>query len=773
MATPEELSKLLAELKAQQKELNDEKRGVKRVNPNRLQGMEVQLEYLAGQIAAVEAEIAKVEATPEFKHLEELKAEQSVLDGISFRDKTPEQKVRTKELQEEINSLRPAVVEEPTAPTTPSPVEVVTEAPVATQGQATPSGPNIGPRGPLPESDINTLITSAARQWYSENFGILPSQVTAAQIESFDTLVGKALDDANAFPRTEEHIAAFIKAFFFGIDSLAPGEENSILIEELFKTKAFQEAHGLATLTLIENGVAQGLRQLDAEAGPSYTEVRKQLRGALQAIGVDLSSDESLLWLDNKIKNIIQQTTDAVLDDAFYTNIIDWDVAWDAMDEFITAETANGKEGVIDAIEQFTGTPSNQTLLDDWLDASDIAFNNKHILGGQLSEFERLWAVADTDETFGEFLQSQGGGHSPQILADVRTISSGQDSPTGRKAAFQKAARRAGILPENPTQAQLLAVNNAFNQLENDYADALLTDPSTSFATMMNEALTTIPRPEVTTKREASRFGVLPPGFMPDMAFKEAVDRLEDRVGKEDFATLADGIRSRKKEIEGLQTELEGFIGDDVNASEIQAEIDTLQAQTDKMISQTQEKAGDITIATQLMNNPQLAQAFASGSEESLRFTAGQLGLSKEEAGQLVTSQGRQGLVDTSKGVAGINIPSFAADPEVVAASKAERDAALAIQQKNTVFTDSLSPAGRAAKNAQTALEASKDFDPTTTGSTSFEANPDIESTGPIPETSVAPLAPVKTPEEIAAEEEAKRIKIANSAPRGTGRTVR
>ena len=130
MATPEELRKLLAELEAQQKKLNDEKRGVKRVNPNRLQGMEVQLEYLAGQIAAVEAEIAKVEATPEFKHLEELKAEQSVLDGISFRDKTPEQKVRTKELQEEINSLRPAVVEEPTAPTTPSPVEVVTEPPV-------------------------------------------------------------------------------------------------------------------------------------------------------------------------------------------------------------------------------------------------------------------------------------------------------------------------------------------------------------------------------------------------------------------------------------------------------------------------------------------------------------------------------------------------------------------------------------------------------------------------------------------------------------------
>ena len=533
---------------------------------------------------------------------------------------------------------------------------------------------------------IQEMWKQATAEYLSSNFRRQSiDTVTPAQIQEFKNQVMSVLKstEIGAWPLAPEHLEAHVKARYIGPANTAADDPLRGLIVDTFKNNDDSAKAALLTgynlATVFESPRYQLAPKEGDDGPPSRRAIRTELLASLGANTVDdlaeaLKDIEGIdkayvaKWVQDKITDISNYITESAWAVFDAEGILDWNVSYEVFDEVLAEIKQDGIKIIIE--DKKAETPeTRQSILEDWIDdvADELNLEPYEVvlLSGALGDFENEWGKIGGGVEFKTFLyDTKNRGMVERIIKDNRSMLDGTNDKKGREALFQREARRLGYFPEGATDETIRYVNEMFEELEKDFIDKRITDPTASFKDIMGIKIATMDKPiseEERKRRERSQFGATPPGFslregMSAAGLREAVDRLEDRVGPTDALgamNFAQGIRNDQEDLANMKADYEanfgGLSADEFpeEAAAAQADIDALQVSIDKKIEMGKQGVMDRDVAVIMRDNPSVSRAFASGNVDSLTEIARALGYSEELVQHLVRGQKTQGLPDT------------------------------------------------------------------------------------------------------------------------------
>ena len=394
------------------------------------------------------------------------------------------------------------------------------------------------------------------------------------------------------------------------------------------------------------------------DAGPKRDWVKKRLIDALQESHPDI--DLSTAQADK----FLTATATTIVDQAERVGALTpgWDEAFITVDNMIDDIIIKDTDAIVSTMDIRT----NEDIVENWIELQGFDDTIESTLLSNISEFIEAWKldpeVIETNQSLENFMTEKGTVQAPLINQAAIDRISGTENATTAWGMYRREAIKRGLLPKDPTGAQIKSVNDGFHAFYTEYTDAKVRDPLTNFKAMMGENLNALPDATEVTRRDKSRMGSLPPGFDPNKAMYDSITRLEDRVGT---PTAADDIAKVRADLQAVtlitSDELAWQEADpDYWAESNNKKID-LEEKLATMEGQETQRLNDVKLAKLFRDIPSLATAYATGDSDLLEKAMKDWEIDDDMKDHINTSQQREGLVLTPQELAlrsALNIPT-------------------------------------------------------------------------------------------------------------------
>ena len=432
-----------------------------------------------------------------------------------------------------------------------------------------------------------------------------------------------------------------------------------------------------------------------------------KLEEKLVRAGGDVSKPNVQLWLGSKAQSIaVQAMQELPFIAGISSQVQDQTPAWEKVFEMIedlgdlnpdTIETEGyALMAAGDQREFFAAwvrhNPGMLAAIPDPMDR-ELFINNG------FNEIKQRWLASPIDEetgrrtVFSQWLKINGVREVPEILDIAYAIEGGLDSDVGRKEYFKNLARAtlwvgAPILSDDPTPFEDYQMDRIIHEAEQEFQNKGAI--AGTWEDIVKEKLENW---DAVVRGSQQLDPIGPPGMtdFPDIAL-EGVAELEARIGganlnvevknNNDLMIQLEGRMSIEQRIQDYNIAA-GRDPDPTRASRIrslQVQLKDVRSEGTKLKGQQGERDKQAGLHELLTNDAQLAQAFATGNQQSLQIAALERRINPSIVQDLVNAQRRSGLQDRGE--------KRFATPEEIAAEKRMRSIAAARRSAQTIRYD-------------------------------------------------------------------------------------
>jgi hypothetical protein len=178
---------------------------------------------------------------------------------------------------------------------------------------------------------------------------------------------------------------------------------------------------------------------------------------------------------------------------------------------------------------------------------------------------------------------------------------------------FREVAVNSGRATETPSPDQEALMEQAFALAEKSFDFRRASGDDITFAEVASDILNNLPSGAEITRQIESRFGHLPPGFNPAAAASEALERVNQRIGKR-----GEALEEKKRQALLVAENRATFLGLNVDEAFDDPEVASAMEKFDTASMQQRQREAGVKTAQILRDNPNLANAVASGNLAAL-----------------------------------------------------------------------------------------------------------------------------------------------------------